>query len=148
MPRTVVVCSLLALLVVILLSSGPIASATGLPVPVGGLFNFASVQPNRTTYAGPCPVSIVFSLRATYNHPLTPSTYSYYWLRSDGTKSPVATIKVQSGQQFPPIPAADHWSVGAPGYEANVSDTLMINMGGQQFSMPSRKKVRVICHAN
>ncbi len=145
MPRTVVVCLLLALLAVIIVSSAPVAGGTGSSAPVGGtLFALWTVQPNRTTYAGPCPVSIVFSVRGNYTTQPAVSTYDYYWMRSDGTKSAVATIKVHPGQQQP-IPAADPWNVGAPGLKATVSDTLMIHIGGKHISMPSWKKVRMSC---
>jgi hypothetical protein len=85
---------------------------------------------NPSSYTGVCPATFSFDANIWANGA---GTVTYYWLRSDSSKSPIGTLTYTSaGYQT----VADTWTLGLPGMEISGWDQIYIDQPNHQFFNP------------
>jgi hypothetical protein len=101
---------------------------------------FASlrVATNRSRYSGTgCPVAVVFTANVNFVLPHPQGlVFNYHWERSDGAKGPVRVVRPKPGQGM--LVLHETWSLGAPGNQYNISETLFVNSGNTHLSETSQ----------
>lgn len=130
---------------------------TGIKMAIVGIFvlltlplcaqeGFANywVGANPTKYKGVCPASVVFSTKiqvtnpaAVINKPIT-----YWWTRSDGTKTAAQTMVARPGDN--PLKFQDTWKGGKAGQHIDITETLHLNHGTLK-QVKTSPKVHVDC---
>ena len=125
--------SLLAIIVFIVL---PRTSAEENP------FSSVHVASNWGRYAGNCPVDLVFT--GTINLRAHPNglVFNYYWLRSDGSKSPIRVVRPGFRQRS--VVIHERWRLGGAGSRYRASMRLFVNSGNTHVE-DSSPTVQVIC---
>ena len=94
------------------------------------------VAANRSKYNGTCPVNIVYTgnINLTSPHPRG-LTFNYYWVRSDGAKSPVTVVRPSPTERL--LILKDSWHLGAARHHYDASVTLFVNSGNTHLEQAS-----------
>jgi hypothetical protein len=98
------------------------ATATAAPFSVTSVDTSVSLGGiNQSSYNGACQASLIFAANITANGA---GTVTYFWLRSDGTRSAENTLTFSSaGYQS----VADNWTLTAPAGNISASDRVTID---------------------
>jgi hypothetical protein len=121
-----------------------------LPIVVGMLFvasrdaraqdPISSVQVgvNMSHYRGPCPAH----LRFTGNIYVArfPMSYNYQWERSDGAKTPLHVVRVNSAADRH-LMIVEEWNLGAPGRASEVWERLRVRSGNTDVTSDTKTVV-------
>ncbi len=95
---------------------------------VEGGVNLSSID--QASYNGVCQVTVTFEANISTNGA---GTVTYYWLRSDGSSSPVRTLAYTSaGYQS----VSDTWTVSAPNAIVSATDRIIIDQPNHQAFSP------------
>jgi hypothetical protein len=105
-------------------------------------FSSVHVASNWGRYVGGCPVDLVFT--GTINLRAHPNglVFNYYWVRSDGAKSPTRVLRPGVRQRS--VVVHEHWRLGGTGSRYSASMRLFVNSGNTHIEDSSRT-VQVIC---
>jgi hypothetical protein len=125
-----------------------LAAAAVLVAPVAraddDAFGAIRVAANRGTFVGRCPIDITFTGNINLNLPHPRGlTFNYYWVRSDGARSPVTVVHPGATQKL--LIVREPWHFGAPGRHYDAAVTLFVNSGNTHLEQAS-SAVSVTCN--
>jgi hypothetical protein len=108
-----------------------------------GLANFW-VSASPAQYKGSCPASIEFSTKIQVTSPQTVinKPITYWWTRSDGTKTAEQTMVFRPGMN--PLKFQDTLKLGKNGQHIDITDSLHLNHGTLK-QVKTSPKVHVAC---
>jgi hypothetical protein len=93
------------------------------------------VAANRSSYNGRCPVDIVYTGNINLNSHPNGLAFNYYWVRSDGAKSPVTVVRSRPNERM--LIVRERWRLGAAGRHYDASVTLFVNSGNTHLEQGS-----------
>jgi lipopolysaccharide export system protein LptA len=107
------------------------------------VFGPIRIGANRSRYVGACPVEVIFTGNINLNSPHPRGfSFNYYWIRSDGAKSPISVVKPSPSQNM--LIVKEPWTIGAAGQHYDLSVKLYVNSGNTHVEQASQE-VSVTC---
>ena len=107
------------------------------------IFGPIRIGANRSRYVGACPAEVIFTGNINLNSPHPRGlAFNYYWIRSDGAKSPVNVVHPSPAQHM--LVVKEPWTLGAAGRHYDISVKLFVNSGNTHLEQTSQV-VSVTC---